>query len=152
MPIEQLPKSTYAYCASAALCLNFATTRADIPTVSAEVAMKADGRQYDWSNKRTFQFTQAELAEFCAFLFFPKGQRRWIHRSPSGETKSFQVSIDGPNVLAELSAPGFCGRIPVIPRDQYLLRNFGLSRLVQGQPQLSNDHHLQSLQQLASSF
>lgn len=110
---------------------------------------KGETGRFDWANKVAFQLTQPELAEMTAYFFFPTPTKKWVHNSPRGVVKGFRCRLAGKNVLLEYSSKGRDIRCPVVPRDQYLFRNFLLARLVSFQPDLSNDHHLQSLAKLA---
>jgi len=74
---------------------------------------------------------------------------KWVHRSPSGLVKGFDVRVQNGNVLFSIELPDRQIRTPVTPSDQYFFRNLLLARLVEIQPDLAPDLHMTSLRRLA---
>jgi len=145
----EIPPSAHAYSRSSAVCLTYSIDRSKQATVTIDFA-KSDGNgRYAWSDKVQFQLTRRELAELSAFLFFPWGQMKWVHRAPSGVVKGFDVRVQNGNVLFSIELPDRQIRTPVTPSDQYFFRNLLLARLVEIQPDLSADLHMTSLRRLA---
>lgn len=149
---SQFPPSVHAYCASSAVCLSFATDRRSNPTVTVEFASASDSRKYDWANKVAFQLTRNELAELTAYMFYPSALFRWVHTSPAGVTKGFEVRLQSPVILFSISSRSRSVRTPVTPTDQYFVRNLLMSRLTALQPDLAPEMHLASLKRLAANL
>jgi len=148
---NSFPPSVHAYCSSGAVNLAFTESKAKHPTITVEFAAKKGGSVPDWSKKLVFQLTQDELAELCAFLFFPWKSIKWIHKSPSGITKALELSLQSQKVIFAIKAADRTITVPVVPKDQYFFRNLALSRLTEIQPPLHPDLQLASLRQLAES-
>ena len=142
--------SIHAYCSTNALCASFAVDRAKQATVTLEFAQKrSSGSGYDWKEKVGFQLTQGDLAELTAFMFFPSTSLRLVHRSGAGTLKGLDVTRQGEKFVFELSISGQRFAVPIVPKDQYFLKNLLLSRLIEIQPDLPYEFHLESLRQLA---
>lgn len=148
----EFPPSVHAYCRSAALCAAFSINRSAEKTLLIEFAEKGAQSGYDWSNKIGFQLSQGELAELSAYLRRPWKSHKWVHRAPGGAVKGLQLTLQGANVLFELSMSERRILVPVIPRDQYFLRNLAWSRLLEIQPPQPAAAHLASLEQLAETL
>lgn len=146
---SRFPPSVHAYCASSAICVAFSEDRQRQPTCTIEFAAKSGNSGYAWSSKIPFQLAAAEIAELCAFLFFPSNTRRWVHKAGGGNSKCLQVSHQSPKIVFSITDSERSLNVPVIPRDQYLIRNLLMSRLEEIQPPLSSDLHLASLKRLA---
>jgi len=129
----------------------FAISKALQSTITVEFAAKNGGNVPDWSRKVVFQLSQEELAELCAFLFFPWKSVKWIHKSPSGITKALELSMQSQKIIFTIKAGDRSITVPVVPRDQYFFRNLALSRLTEIQPPLHPDLQLASLQHLAEA-
>ena len=147
----EFPPSVHVYCRSAALCAGVAIDRSNRRTVVLEFARKGEGRSFDWNNKIAFQLSQGELAELAAYLRHPWASHKWVHR-PNGVVKGLEVSNQSPNILFELSTASARWRVPVIPRDQYYVRNLLLSRLFEIQSTMPTTAHYDSLAQLAEAL
>lgn len=152
VPERRFPPSVHAYCASSALCVAFSEDRQRQPTCTVEFAEKARDSGYVWSQKIPFQLAAAEIAELCAFLLFPSKSLQWVHQGIGGTSKRFRVSSQSTKIVFSIDHRGRSLNVPVIPRDQYLIRNLLLSRLQEIQPALSPDLHLASLRRLADQF
>ena len=146
---NEFPPSVHAYCRSSALCVAHSSDRLSRPTIILEFAKKGAGRGYDWSKKLSFQMTQVELAELGAYLRRPWAAQRWVHTSPASVVKGLQLCKQDQSILFELSTATGQFRVPVIPRDQYFIRNLVLARLFEIQPDLPLQAHYDSLDQLA---
>jgi hypothetical protein len=120
--------------------------------VTLEFARPGKQGRYDWDSKTIFQLTHNDLSELCAFMFFPGKSRKWTHRAPSGGFKTLEVRSQSEAILFALSSPQDKIHIPVVPADQYFIRNMLLSRLTEIQPPLAPELQLASLKSLASAF
>lgn len=147
--VIKFPPSVYAYCSSAALCANYAKNRSGDETITMDFAAKIEGKRYDWTNKVQFQLTQSELPELTAYMLYPFIEKTWIHRSSMSVVKGLRLKKQPGSILFELSSSSATFRIPVVPKDQYYIRNFLLSRLIAIQPPMPSDYHLNSLKQLS---
>lgn len=143
------PPSTHAYSGRSAVCVSFSIDKAATPTISVEFAEKANGRGYDWKGKIAFQLNHGELAELCAFLRRPWRSHKWVHRSVTGNIKGFEVTRQDKSILFSISSMGRRINVPVVPRDQYLIHNLLMSRLIEVQPDLPLAEHQASLERLA---
>jgi len=150
-PNREFPPSVHAYCRSSALCVSFAIDRGEKPTVVLEFAEKGHGSSYNWPEKLSFQLNQGELAELCAFLRKPWTSHKWVHQSHPA-AKALVIRHQAPNILFEISAGKRHVIVPVIPRDQYFIRNLLMSRLIEIQPSLPLAAHHESLDQLSHAL
>jgi len=150
--VHEFPPSMHAYCRSAALCAAFSINRSAEKTLLIEFAEKGPQSGYNWADKVGFQLSQGELAELCAYLLRPWTSHKWVHRAPGGAVKGLQLTLQGSNILFELSMSERRIRVPLVPRDQYFLRNMAWSRLWEIQPPQPASAHLASLEQLAQAL
>lgn len=144
-------QAVYAYCRAAAVCLNYVNNRGGQPTVTFDFAPSTGDQRYDWPRKVSFQLTHGELAEFCAYLFFPSEAIRWIH-GKDAQSKVFSIEKQSGHLLFSIRRGAVRLNIPVIPTDQFYFRNRVLSRLLAIQPPLDASMHLESLRKLAQDI
>lgn len=148
---REFPPSVHAYAGRSALCVSFSIDKNATPTVVVEFADKSKGRGFDWRNKIAFQLTHSELAELCAYMRKPWSSQKWVHRSSSGTVKGLVVTRQQGSLLFSISSMGRHINVPVIPRDQYLVHNLLMSRLLEVQPDLPLVEHQAALDRLAAS-
>jgi hypothetical protein len=139
----------HVYGRTAAVCFNASLTRHGERTVTIDIAAARAEGGYQWQEKTQFQCSPGELAELTAALFHPGVALRLVHHSSA--VKTLAVTYQAPSILIALSQGPHVLRVPVRPSDQFLVRNFLLSRLAEAQ-RLPPAVVLRSLEVLAAQL
>lgn len=130
--------SFHLYGGKAAFCFSLDTTRKpECPTVRIEAAKASGTRQYDWTNKATFQLTVSELPLVFGVFF---GYLNRLELSGHGTENEKALTIEDQNDKFFLSLQvrgGGVFAMPAPPKDTYPIMSMLLKQIQANSPDLA---------------